>query len=582
MNDSFKASNMHIPMKYPFKIPQSQPKEGDRSYLQSNFPQGQLTLNASINDPKVRVLTPPWRMHRPDEPCPYYAPNGEFEEVRGKVETGYKLDYGRTNHEINRKVNANKNRWSRIRQMKPNEYVDITDPDLATVEIRDDSINEWAYRSTDDQPDVNQSNANQGKESFQRPLGLYSNNVERFNTPRYANRTAGSLNDYGFHAPNDRSYNDHNRPILPMKGDQPSIDSSSKYVPINELHKYTDAITIRDESLTETDWANESNKDRFCPLKAAIKAKKEAAERSWKMMTEDETVNREAFRRNIHRKCDDGSISRDDRRPISGSSVGSSSINGLSIEGFARSGDVRSGLDSGFYFKGKPISLKDRFADQKLYEKYTGKARREAFESATNGDRRTPPREGFQCQCQPYLDSMYKHILEARASAIVLYLLKDQSFRPWIKQWEFLQRNINKCNMDFNQLEDDHEDVAYSLDKGKELSFRFRDKDKYMPLSVESYVLAHEMAHVANEEVGHGEKFQELMHLIEVAAYMLQFIDLSKYSDSTVHSNGQEILSRRSIKHELFDGIDNLIAHSEDPEQREYWEQIRKRVENNK
>jgi hypothetical protein len=136
--------------------------------------------------------------------------------------------------------------------------------------------------------------------------------------------------------------------------------------------------------------------------------------------------------------------------------------------------------------------------------------------------------------------------------------------------------------MDFNQLEDDHEDVAYSLDKGKELSFRFRDKDKYMPLSVESYVLAHEMAHVANEEVGHGEKFQELMHLIEVAAYMLQFIDLAKYSDSTVHSNGQEILSRRSIKHELFDGIDNLIAHSEDPEQREYWEQIRMRVANNK
>ena len=108
------------------------------------------------------------------------------------------------------------------------------------------------------------------------------------------------------------------------------------------------------------------------------------------------------------------------------------------------------------------------------------------------------------------------------------------------------------------------------------------DKDKYMPLSVESYILAHEMAHVANEEVGHGEKFQELMHLIEVAAYMLQFIDLSKYSDQTVHSNGQEILSRKSIKYELFDGIQRIIDHSDDPDQCEYWEEIKKRVANNK
>ena len=177
---------------------------------------------------------------------------------------------------------------------------------------------------------------------------------------------------------------------------------------------------------------------------------------------------------------------------------------------------------------------------------------------------------------------MYTHILEARASAIVMYLLKDPSFKPWIKEWEFLQRNINKCNMDFKQLSDDHEDVAYSLDKGKELSFRFRDKDRYLPLSVESYILAHEMAHVANEEIGHGDKFQELMHLIEVAAYMLQFIDLSKYSDSTVRSNGQEILSRSSIKYELRDGIENLIRHSESEEQKEYWRQILKRVENNK
>ena len=545
-------------MKYPFKIPQSQPKEGDGTYLQQNFPQGPLTLNASINDPKVRVLTPPWAMHRPDEPCPYYAPGGEFKNNRGKVETGYKLDYGRTNHEINVKSNLNKNKWSRIRQMKANEFINITDPDFGTVDITDQADNKESFRRTVSSTPMFSNRV----EMVNRSNG---NTKEAYNTIRSENHTAGNLNNYQFYAPNG-VVDKHNRPINPMRGESTIHESSSAYIPIEDLSKYTDVINIHDDSPDETGWGNASEKERYCPLKAAIKAKQEAAERSWKAMSDNETVNREYSRSNIHKRVDN-------REPLKKYH----DTNNHGIDNIKNTDQAE-----GFYFNGKKVAIKDRFADQKLYEKYTGKYKKEKFNAAKNGITKTPVKEGFYCQCQPYLDNMYKHILEARASAIVMYLLKDQSFRPWMHHWEFLQRNINKCNMDFNQLEDDHEDVAFSMDKGKQLAFRFRDKDKYMPLSVESYVLAHEMAHVANEEIGHGEKFQELMHLIEVAAYMLQFIDLSKYSDSTVHSNGQEILSRRSIKYELIDGINNLISHSEDPEQREYWEQIRKRVENNK
>ena len=531
---------MNIQTKFPFRIPQSQPQEGDKRYLQQNFPQDSLTFNASINDPKIRVLTPPWPMHRPDEPCPYYAPNGEFQEVRGKVETGYKLDYDRTNHEINIRSNLQKNKYSRVRQMKPNEYVDITDPRDGVVDIKDNT------------------------ESFRAPLGIVSNKIERFNTPRYANHNAASLNDYTFHSPHMPTYNDHNRPILPMKDDPLPLDESSRFIPIDGLKKYIDEVTIVDDTPVETDWENISSAEQFCPLKHAIEVKRRNVESGWQEKCNNDTVNREAFRRNIHIRSDSGNLK----------------FTRCGADSYGRDG-VADGKE-GFYFNGKRITLNDRFPDRKLYEKYTDKYRKEAFNAYNKQTADNGIKEGFHCQCQPYLDDMYRHILEARASAIIMYLTKDPSFAPWSAEWEFLKRNISKCNMDFNQLADDHEDVAYSLDKGKELSFRFRDKDKYMPLSIESYVLAHEMAHVANKEVGHGEKFQELMHLIEVAAYMLQFIDLSKYPDSTVHSNGQEILSRRSIKHELCDGIDNLINHSRDPEQQEYWRQIRRRVENNK
>lgn len=537
--------NLHVQTAFPFKIPQSQPQEGTKTYMQRNFPSTQNVWNASIDNPRIQVLTPPWRMHRPDEPCPFYAPNGEFNEIRGKVQTGYKLDYDRTNHEINVKSHIDKNKWSRVRQMQPNEFIDIRDS-VDNVDIADGVINPYAN------PYTNNSNPytnpyTEKVNPYSENVNPYTNNInpynphffgntETFNTPRNANRTAGSLNNTTFYSPNDNTYTKYNQPIKQTEQNG-TVDSSSVFVQRDNLKDYNDTVTIRDTFNDDTDWANESTKEQYCPLKEAIHLKEKAAKDSWNKVndTNDEPVNREAYRRSVHKRHDDVKEARDKLMRIQ-----------------ARAEELRK--------------------EEEERKKNIAKINRPA----------KPPKESFECQCQPYLDNMYTHILEARASAIIMYLIKDPSFRPWMHNWELLQRNISKCNMNFKQLSDSHEDVAYSIDKGAELSFRFRDKDKYLPLSVESYILAHEMAHVANEEIGHGEKFQELMHLIEVAAYMLQFIDVSKYPTHTVHSNGQEILSRASIKQELYEGIDNLIAHSSNPEQKEYWRQVKKRVENNK
>ena len=522
--------NLHVHTAFPFKIPQSQPQEGTKTYMQQNFPSTQNIWNASIDNPRLRVLTPPWRMHRPDEPCPFYAPGGEFDEIRGKVQTGYNLDYDRTNHVINVKSHIDKNKWSRVRQMQPNEYVDINTSNN-NIDVGEGLDNRYAG---DINPYIDNINPYIHNVNPYNPH--FFGNTESFNTPRNANYTASSLNNTTFYSPNDNTYTDYNRPV-DGKTENGTVDSSTMFVQRENLKDYTDAVTIRDTFIDDTNWGNESAKESYCPLKEAIRLKEKAAKDSWNELnnTQNGPVNREAFRRRLQEKYD----------------------------------NARANTETIAKIK---ANVEERWRE----------AAKQRNNKAPAIKEKTATKESFECQCQPYLDSMYTHILEARASAIIMYLIKDPSFKPWMHNWELLQKNISKCNMNFKQLSDNHEDVAYSIDKGAELSFRFRDKDKYLPLSVESYILAHEMAHVANEEIGHGEKFQELMHLIEVAAYMLQFIDVSKYPNHTIRSNGQEILSRASIKQELYEGIDNIIAHSSKPEQKEYWRQVKKRVENDK
>ena len=509
------SGNMHVNNAFPFRIAQSQPKEGVKTYYQNNFPQGNLSLNASIHNPKLQTLTPPWRMHVPTDSCPYYN-SDEYQKSRGQVETGYKLDYGRTSHEINTKLHKDKNMHTRIRQLTGNDYVDITDPEDGMIDINDNGFHV----------------------------------TEKYNTPRYGNMTYGNLNNSVFYSPNGRALNTYNEPVNQEEGYYSTELSEKSFINMHDLHNYIDEVTIKDDGDDYTEFSNASYKEAMCPLRAALDDGM-SRKTPWKEYHEKEehkAVNPEAFRRALHERFDRGHI-----------------IEKCDCKHKRHDSDSDDDYNEGTYIG------KDRIKGEKHVSFNPNVT---VAQSGT--------KEGFMCQCQPYLDDMYTHILESRAAAIVTYLTKDPSFRPWMREWNFLQANIKKCNMDFKQLADGHEDVAYSLDKGKELSFRFRDKDKYMPLSVESYILAHEMAHVANEEIGHGEKFQELMHLIEVAAYMLQFIDLSKYDDRVVRSNGQEILSRKSIKYELIDGINNLIRHSKSQEQREYWERIKNRVEHNK
>lgn len=158
---------------------------------------------------------------------------------------------------------------------------------------------------------------------------------------------------------------------------------------------------------------------------------------------------------------------------------------------------------------------------------------------------------------------IYTCVLKAYAHALCDICLCNKDFAPWRINWVKMEENINKCGWNFEILDTSDADVAYVENKGEIMRFRIRDDKRFLPISIYTYVLCHELAHLANyNEYGHGPNFQRLMHLLEVAAYELGIIKPDKYpSTHSYTSNGTTILSKDSIKRELYDGIDEIVKH---------------------
>lgn len=155
---------------------------------------------------------------------------------------------------------------------------------------------------------------------------------------------------------------------------------------------------------------------------------------------------------------------------------------------------------------------------------------------------------------------LYKNVLQSYSIMLVNFLSNFEDFKPWIHYWRYLHKNLYKCDCMFEILKQNDKDVAYVQNKGEKMRFRIQDNNRFVPISIYTYVLCHELAHLANEhEYGHGQNFQDLMHLIELAAYELGIIKPEKYPEDNYTSNDMVILSKSSIKQELIEGI-NLVV----------------------
>lgn len=177
------------------------------------------------------------------------------------------------------------------------------------------------------------------------------------------------------------------------------------------------------------------------------------------------------------------------------------------------------------------------------------KYKREKFQGATN----------YSTSIDNYLS-----VLTSQATAILCFVKQNKDFKPWEKYWCYLDKNLHKQGNKilFNQLKTSDADVAYVQNKGERMMFRIRDNMRFVPISVFTYVLIHEMAHLANgEEWGHGPRFQQLMHLLEVAGFEIGIIKPEKYSSTPYTSGGVNILTKDSIKEELYDGINVIMEN---------------------
>ena len=84
------------------------------------------------------------------------------------------------------------------------------------------------------------------------------------------------------------------------------------------------------------------------------------------------------------------------------------------------------------------------------------------------------------------------------------------------------------------------------------------------------------------EEIKHIDEYgneywegRELMHLLEMAAYLLGYIKLDRYPTfGQYKSNNQPILSKDSIKAELLDAAYNLYNKSHN----DFWSKVHNRI----
>ena len=72
-------------------------------------------------------------------------------------------------------------------------------------------------------------------------------------------------------------------------------------------------------------------------------------------------------------------------------------------------------------------------------------------------------------------DYTYLQILQERAMCVCRFLLNNKYYHKYINNWKLLASNLDKNKLTFQRLQDSDEDVAYVINKGEEVNFRFRD-----------------------------------------------------------------------------------------------------------
>ena len=87
--------------------------------------------------------------------------------------------------------------------------------------------------------------------------------------------------------------------------------------------------------------------------------------------------------------------------------------------------------------------------------------------------------------------------------------------------------------------------VAYSVNKGEELSLCIRDKDtnQFIDDNTIIFVAVHELAHIMTDETGHTPKFWKNMKYLLEKSNEINIYDIVDYSKNPIVYCGQDITS---------------------------------------
>ena len=208
-------------------------------------------------------------------------------------------------------------------------------------------------------------------------------------------------------------------------------------------------------------------------------------------------------------------------------------------------------------------------------------AKQEAFKDTSEIERFTKLQQETFFDSGDMSDELYKQILKTSAKAICDWLLSFRPYKPWIDHWKILEDNLKKTNLNVSNLSTNDKEIAYTLDKGEIIKFRWQDNKRFVPKDVFMYVLLHELTHESFPPSfqGHKDPFPQMLCLLCVAATEVGILNIENIPSNIYMSNGRPITSRESIKNEILFGINMLIeANKKDEKIVEYYQAKKKFV----
>lgn len=133
-------------------------------------------------------------------------------------------------------------------------------------------------------------------------------------------------------------------------------------------------------------------------------------------------------------------------------------------------------------------------------------------------------------------------IAEIRQRLIMLVEHVLKSYPPDDTKVKLLKQNFNPDVL--KEGPDNSGYTSYSINKGEQIILCLRSKNKLMDINVMMFVAIHELAHLANETIGHDAAFWEtfktlLLEAINIGVYVNHDFDKKpvEYCGMTINSN---------------------------------------------